>query len=238
MPTDAESRLSDVIDNELIPAFEVLLAHGYAARLPVPLQPPNELPDPNHPAAAFFRAALSGPGREADALRRCHEAMVREGESLAKARDIGKKVAEALVSSGGDASPLLRFLRCWEFAGGGVIAAGRYWPRLKAELQQVAIELRQRDDNSTNAARGEQAGGRKSKPKSGGRRGAPVQYDHTQDKELLMDWQAAKEAGTRTLADFARVRGMNETDVRRALDRAKPSRRGRYLAGQGEPPRE
>jgi len=59
------------------------------------------------------------------------------------------------------------------------------------------------------------------------RRGRGRVEDRARDLALLRDWRAARAAGVRTIAEFARARGLELDDVRSALDRArKPPRRG------------
>jgi len=65
--------------------------------------------------------------------------------------------------------------------------------------------------------RGDKAGGR---PRGGSDR----KYDHDKDAKLKQDWLAARSNGS-TIKDFATERGMSHTEVKRAIDRARKTRK-------------
>jgi hypothetical protein len=60
---------------------------------------------------------------------------------------------------------------------------------------------------------------------SKGKRGAyKTDYDPKDDERLHNDWKAAKREGMRIIAEFARARGLDEDDVRAALERHRKRR--------------
>ena len=69
------------------------------------------------------------------------------------------------------------------------------------------------------------------KRKTTGKRGPyKTPYDPKADAKLARDWQAAKRSGTQTVAEFCKDRGLDEIDVREALERHR--KRERRAAGK------
>jgi len=112
------------------------------------------------------------------------------------------------------------------------ILSGDFTP---GDVKLIAEGLRMRESGCQPPAEPEtptEPAGKGNGEQSGKRGPYKTDYDPEADAKLFRDWKAAKAAGTETIAEFCKARGLDETDTREALERHRSRERRRAAKGK------